>query len=108
MGAQRLTERWNRHDDLLARRTAWDSDRRVHTAALAACKMKDEAILNDNYSLALSFQPDDAALKAWLGNAVAWEFTDAFGTHYTEDRRDWMDTPGIESVTPLYSPKELK
>ena len=29
MGAQRLTERWNRHDDLLARRTAWDSDRTI-------------------------------------------------------------------------------
>lgn len=77
-------------------------------AALAACKAKDEAILQENFSLALSFLPDDAALKAWLGEAVAWEFTDAFGTHYTDDQRDWMDTPGIESVTPLYSPKGLK
>lgn len=33
---------------------------------------------------------------------------DAFGTHYTDDQRDWMDTPGIESVTCLYSPKGLK
>lgn len=77
-------------------------------AALAACKVKDEAILQENYSLALSFQPDDSALKAWLGAPVAWEFTDAFGTHYTDDQRDWMDTPGIESVTRLYSTKELK
>lgn len=76
--------------------------------ALAACKAKDEAILQENYSLALSFQPDDSALKAWLGAPVAWEFTDAFGTHYTDDQRDWMDTPGIESVTRLYSPKGLK
>ena len=39
--------------------------------ALAACKAKDEAILQENYSLTLSFQPDDAALKAWLGEPVA-------------------------------------
>lgn len=39
--------------------------------ALAACKAKDEAILQENYSLALSFQPDDSALKAWLGEPVA-------------------------------------
>ena len=57
---------------------------------------------------ALAIQPDDSALKAWLGEPVAWEFTDAFGTHYTDDQRDWMDTPGIESVIPLYSPKGLK
>lgn len=86
--------------------------------ALAACKAKDEA-LNTIVTVfypkgiwkqareALAIQPDDSALKAWLGEPVAWEFTDAFGTHYTDDRRDWMDTPGIESVTPLYSPKGL-
>ncbi len=86
--------------------------------ALAACKAKDEA-LNTIVTVfypkgiwkqareALTIQPDDSALKAWLGEPVAWEFTDAFGTHYTDDRRDWMDTPGIESVTPLYSPKGL-
>lgn len=76
--------------------------------ALAACKAKDEAILRENYSLALSIQPDDSALKAWLGKPVAWEYADAFGTHYTDDRREWIDTPGIESVTCLYSPKGLK
>ena len=95
-------------------------------AALAACKAKDEALLTCQpgdcstghvihpsfderlVESALAIQPDDAALKAWLGEPVAWEFTDAFGTHYTDDQRDWMDTPGIESVTPLYSPKDLK
>lgn len=87
----------------------WNDQLRTELVkALAACKAKDEAILQENYSLALSFQPDDAALKAWLGAPVAWEFTDAFGTHYTDDQRDWMDTPGIESVTPLYSTKGLK
>lgn len=87
-------------------------------AALAACKSKDEAIREglETYKIpmtariveALAIQPDDSALKAWLGEPVAWEFTDAFGTHYTDDQRDWMDTPGIESVTPLYSTKGLK
>jgi hypothetical protein len=87
-------------------------------AALAACKSKDEAIREglETYKVpmtariveALAIQPDDSALKAWLGEPVAWEFTDAFGTHYTDAQRDWMDTPGIESVTPLYSPKGLK
>ena len=38
-------------------------------AALAACKMKDEAILNDNYSLALSIQPDTSALEAVVKKA---------------------------------------
>lgn len=93
-------------------------------AALAACKAKDEAMLFAHNNLpkighipdcldpylekAIAIQPDDSALKAWLGAPVAWEFTDAFGTHYTDDQRDWMDTPGIESVTCLYSPKGLK
>lgn len=95
-----------------------DKDLRAELVnALAACKAKDEALRAANHSCiedwpllreALAIQPDDSALKAWLGAPVAWEFTDAFGTHYTDDQRDWMDTPGIESVTPLYSPKELK
>lgn len=34
---------------------------------------------------------------------VAWMFTDSWGTHFTEDKRDWYDTVGIESVTPLYT-----
>jgi len=92
--------------------------------ALATCKVKDEALEKacnriEEYGFeigeywrtgrdALAVRSDDSALKAWLGEPVAWEFTDAFGTHYTEDRGDWMDTPGIESVTPLYSPKGLK
>lgn len=94
-------------------------------ASLAACKAKDAAIrearnwnwldddagnipVTEDIQHALLLQPDDSALKAWLGKPVAWEYADAFGTHYTDDRRDWMDTPGIESVTCLYSPKGLK
>lgn len=89
-------------------------------AAIAACKMKDNVIsmVQDNYFLhehhaqlseeALAIQPDDSALKAWLGKPTDWKFTTSSGTHYTDDKRDWLDGYGIESVTPLYSPKELK
>lgn len=100
--------------------TEIDETKRQLACALASIKIKDKAlnamlerfgIMSDGCikqaSIALAIQPDDSALKAWLGEPVAWEFTDAFGTHYTDDRRDWMDTPGIESVTPLYSPKGL-
>jgi hypothetical protein len=34
---------------------------------------------------------------------VAWRYTDSFGTHFTEDSKDILDTPGIESWTALYS-----
>ena len=96
-----------------------DSQKR-EAEAIAACKLKDEllqsimdtrilpATIYGKARKALAIQPDDSALKAWLGKPVAWEYADAFGTHYTDDRRDWMDTPGIESVTCLYSPKGLK
>jgi hypothetical protein len=103
---------WTRDCERLAEER--DQLRAELVKALAACKVKDEALRAANHSCvedwpllreALAIQPDDAALKAWLGAPVAWEFTDAFGTHYTDDQRDWMDTPGIESVTPLYSPK---
>lgn len=57
---------------------------------------------------ALTIQPDDSAIKAWLGEPVAWMFSDNYGTHYTDDKREWYDGVGIESVIPLYSPKGLK
>jgi len=92
-------------------------------AALAACKLKDEALNSAIVSTekdffvslpkwrvveALAIQPGDTALKAWLGEPVAWQFSDNCGTHYTDDRRDWYDAVGIESVTPLYAPKGMK
>jgi len=57
---------------------------------------------------ALAIQPDDSALKAWLGKPVAWEVSDNWGAHYTNDKHDWYDAVGIESVTPLYAPKGMK
>lgn len=94
-------------------------------AALAACKLKNEALSDmrsgwiyirgtygDLYGVgwdraenkadaALAIQPDDSALKAWLGEPVAHrrsygicEFTDSYGK--------------LPNGTPLYSPKGLK
>ena len=38
---------------------------------------------------------------------VAWMISDNCGTHFTEDKRDWYDAAGVESITPLYThPKE--
>lgn len=83
--------------------------------ALAACKAKDEAILQENYSLALSFQPDDSALKAWLGEPVG-EMHKAHARSL--DEKPWckeillysagspFDLP--EYRVTVYSPKELK
>ena len=89
----------------------------ILAAALAACKVKDEAIeaelLRADYGRiamrkALAIQPDDSALKVWLEEPVAWMFSDSWGTHYTDDKREWYDAVGIESVTPLYAPKGMK
>ena len=89
-------------------------------AALAACKAKDEAILQENYSLALSFQPDDSALKAWLGEPVAWKhddpkrhdaITDSVKELLQRANSEYMHRPidKTEHYTiPLYSPKGLK
>lgn len=77
--------------------------------ALAACKAKDEAILQENYSLALSIQPDDAALKAWLGEPV-WVNSEYLGLVKEYGYKKLMvdDEKRGMSDTPLYSPKELK
>lgn len=34
---------------------------------------------------------------------VAWQYTNRFGTFYTDDFSELLDEPGIESYTPLYS-----
>lgn len=66
-----------------------ESLRQQLAAALAACKQKDEALkwlmdwqvkhvhvwdnpAFDNAEEALTIQPDDSALKAWIGEPVAW------------------------------------
>lgn len=92
--------------------------------ALAACKLKDEALemckplaaygivgsrdvdqakFQAAITKALAIQPDDAALKAWLGEPVAW----------TNPKHDYFErtTPSTvfgSHTIPLHSPKELK
>ena len=79
--------------------------------ALAACKVKDEALRELDQLIhvgatiaALAIQPDDAALKAWLGAPVAYR-------HLHEDGYEYYDAPtgeDCDGCEPLYSPKELK
>lgn len=79
-------------------------------AALAACKMKDETLQELDQLIpvgatiaALAIQPDDAALKAWLGEPVA--YMNPYGGIVTKP------STGLEQTTytiPLYSPKGLK
>jgi hypothetical protein len=71
--------------------------------------LTDEEILNINPRLAVcDARAIEAAIIAKLGEPVAWMFTNAWGTHYTDDKRDWLDAIGIESVTPLYALPEVK
>ena len=103
-------------------------------AALAACKQKDESIEaahnglrwwmdvfplhvteSDNEEMlkivkALAIQPDDAALKAWLGEPVAYLYkhSSAFGTgDFWSHRPTHQGVAALETKA-LYSPMELK
>lgn len=85
--------------------------------ALAACKVKDEALRELDQLIpvgatiaALAIQPDDAALKAWLGEPVSYLYK-----HYSAFGDDvfWSHRPNHQGVAALetkalYSPKELK
>ena len=94
-------------------------------AALAACKLKDESIEAahnglrwwmdafplhvteaDNEEMlklvkALTIQPDDSALKAWIGEPVAWMIT------YDGKCMGFVPTEEANTVA-VYSPKGLK
>lgn len=87
--------------------------------ALAACKVKDEAlnamlkrfgIMSDSCikqaSVALAIQPDDAALKAWLGAPVAW--TDLYGNVIRESTKEFSRNSMTAAYSiALYSPNLL-
>lgn len=85
-----------------------ESLRQQLAAALAACKLKDEALRELDQLIpvgatiaALAIQPDDAALKAWLGESVAKKIKYGalqFLAGYSE----------LPPNTELYSPKGLK
>ena len=86
-------------------------------AAIAACKVKDEVIefLSDGLApesmgykdakKALAIQPDDTALKAWLGEAIG-EWKKADGANYIKIfwHSDYLAKEGDK----FYSPKGLK
>lgn len=72
--------------------------------ALAACKVKDEALRELDQLIhvgatiaALAIQPDDAALKAWLGEPVAW--ADAYGNVIRKSTKEFSRN----SMTAAYS-----
>lgn len=86
--------------------------------ALAACKVKDEAlnamlerfgIMSDGCikqaSIAIAIQPDDSALKAWLGRVVAWFNPEE---DMSDEAFSWDKDVSSKHTIPLYSPKELK
>lgn len=94
-----------------------ESLRQQLSAALAACKLKDAAIKDllefATYSTcgkahaveaakeALAIQPDDSALKAWIGEPVAWMIT------YDGKCMGFVPTEEANTVA-AYSPKGLK
>ncbi len=96
-----------------------ESLRQQLSAALAACKLKDDAleriasinlaeyILPEDFAFrvlqvrkALAIQPDDA-LKAWIGEPVAWMIT------YDGKCMGFVPTEEANTVA-VYSPKGLK
>lgn len=108
------------HDsDLASAGILIESLRQQLSAALAACKLKDDAleriasinlaeyILPEDFAFrvlqvrkALAIQPDDA-LKAWIGEPVAWMIT------YDGKCMGFVPTEEANTVA-VYSPKGLK
>ena len=97
-----------------------ESLRQQLAAALAAIKVKDAAVTRlcnerttglasleswDAAKAALAIQPDDAALKAWLGEPVAWKDTKARNRIIFPPMKP---EEGDDGWIPLYSPKGLK
>ena len=102
-------------------------------AAIAACKLKDEALwetnkyldqtyadLIGNYgsewlaarmvdtlstilSKAIAIQPDDSALKVWIGEPVLYKWSDEDKAHHFTTNA----TKAPAYAAPLYSPKGL-
>ncbi len=86
--------------------------------ALAACKAKDDLLtvlvrqysdpIKSEYEKVLAIQPDDTALKAWIGEPVAWQSINN-PLFVTSDKKvaDGWQSSGY-SIRNLYSSKELK
>ena len=82
---QQLADTNEHIEYMLSRDKAWADIESLKeqqlAAALAAIKVKDEALnglhwmdANPKVRYALSIQPDDSALKAWLGEPVAYRY----------------------------------
>jgi len=97
------------NEELRLARQANEAQHQQLAAALAAIKVKDELIkmcsgiqvgyLKD----ALAIQPDDSALREWLGEPVAWMNIDPQGGALFF-RNDVCHA----ATTPLYAPKGMK
>ena len=107
----------------LAMRNEIESLRQQLSAALTACKVKDAALQSaisahkyesGDLHDALAIQPDDRALKAWLGEPTAYLFQheDTGRTMCVETQQlEWnfeKNNPRLFNCGPLYSPKLLK
>ncbi len=99
-----------------------ESLRQQLAAALAAIKSKDAALQSaisahgygsGDLHDALAIQPDDSALKAWIGEPVAWLHENRPEADVITDavKNVWTGVVvGKDSVysIPLYAPKGLK
>ena len=57
----------------------------------------------------LAIQPDDSALKAWLGEPVAWRYESATGVYRYRGYVENFDTDyKLLKPIPLYAPKGMK
>ena len=111
-------------DQIVRQQEEIESLRQQLAAALAACKVKDEAMHNALYSgspyttafeNALAVQPDDSALKAWLGEPVALlpigtgvppSIRSTCGVNCVSEKTALEYDPA--SILKLYTPKGLK
>ena len=115
---QQLAAAQDKQWELIAEKSpALVEARQQLAAAIAACKQKDAAIKDllefATYSTcgkahaveaakeALAIQPDDSALKAWIGEPVAWMIT------YDGKCMGFVPTEEANTVA-AYSPKGLK
>ena len=93
-------------------------------AALAACKVKDEALVVlerfastvgpsssfwdefwPKYEQALAIHPDDSVLKEWLGEPVCFYDGNKF---YADEKSAFVSMANTANLRPLYAPKGMK
>ena len=116
-------DEWKEAHDVVLRNSGLsdeqhNKDMEGYAAAIAACKAKDDLLtvlvrqysdpIKSEYEKVLAIQPDDTALKAWIGEPVAWQSINN-PLFVTSDKKvaDGWQSSGY-SIRNLYSPKELK